>query len=181
VGESEQWAVDWDLPFDVFQSRIRFIVNDALEKEKVIPLPVITARGMQFLDEVTMLGSRIHCNGCTKCCTDNPCGNPIECMPEEGDILVNKYGTTNFTRYNGIWQIKVPCGFLDADGKCVIYNERPSVCVLYPFQFGARDDEGNTLLALDSDCPEARKAALEIYIYRWYLRNSFRRNGTKIP
>jgi len=179
--ESEQWEVDWDLPFDVFNSRVKFIIDDALQKKKVIPLPIIVAPGMEFLNQLNLLVSRVHCNGCTKCCTTNPCGNPIECMPAEGNILARKYGNENFIRRSGTLQIKVPCGFLNSDGKCKIYSERPAVCVMYPFQIGAGDDDGHNLLALDSDCPEARTIALEIYNYRWYLRKSFIRNGTKIP
>jgi Fe-S-cluster containining protein len=178
---SESWEVDWDLPFDVFNSRVKFIIDDALRKGKVIPLPIVVAPGMEFLNQITLLVSRVHCKDCNKCCTTSPCGNPIECMPVEGTILTRKYGNENFIQHKDSWQIKVPCGFLDSYGKCRIYNERPTVCVMYPFQIGAGDNNGNNLLALDSDCPEARIIALEIYIYRWYIRNQFRRNGTKIP
>jgi Fe-S-cluster containining protein len=78
-------------------------------------------------------------------------------------------------------QIKVPCGFLDSSGRCSIYEDRPLVCVLYPFQYGAGDNNGNNLLAIDSGCPDSTRIALEIYMYRWYLRKQFTRSGTKIP
>lgn len=181
MSESEEWVVDWDLPFDTFESRVKFIIDDAFQKGKVIPLPIIIAPGVEFLNQLTLLISRVHCNGCVHCCVTNPCGNPIECMPAEGNILVRKYGQDNFMRRSSTWQIKTPCGFLDSNGKCTIYSERPAVCVMYPFQIGAGDGDNNSLLALDSDCPEARGIALEIYTYRWYLRKSFIRNGTKIP
>lgn len=179
--ESEQWEVDWDLPYDTFQSRIKFIIDDALQKGKVIPIPIAVAHGLEFLSQVTLLISQVHCNGCTKCCTTNLYEHPIECMPAEGNILTRKYGTTNFVRYKGMWQLRVPCGFLDSCGKCTIYSERPVVCVMYPFQIGAADNVGDNLLALDSSCPEARNIALQIYLYRWNIRKQFIRNGTIIP
>lgn len=181
MGESEQWEVDWDLPLYLFEARIKHICEDAKQKGKVIPLPIVIKGGATMLNYITLLISRVKCGSCTKCCSTNPYGNPIETMNQEAKILVQKYGPNNFIQYDDVLQIKVPCGFLDSSGRCSIYEDRPLVCVLYPFQYGAGDEDGNGLLAMASDCPEAQRIVLEIYMYRWYLRKQFIRNGTKIP
>jgi hypothetical protein len=96
--ESEQWEIDWDLPIYLFEARIKHVYEDARQKGKVIPLPIVITGGVTMFNYVTLLISRVKCNGCTKCCSTNPCGNPIETMDSEAKILIQKYGSKNFIK-----------------------------------------------------------------------------------
>jgi Fe-S-cluster containining protein len=97
---------------------------------------------------------------------------PIGLLPLEYNHLSDKYGNKNFIIKGAEAFLPLPCPFLK-NGQCIIYRERPLVCVLYPFQPGGTDGDGRSLIALSSSCPEARRITKQVYMMNWRLRKQF--------
>ncbi|GAI94236.1 unnamed protein product, partial [marine sediment metagenome] len=93
-------------------------------------------------------------------------------LPPEFNKLAEKYGENNFIPDGDSGILPMPCPFLKHN-RCTIYPDRPLVCVLYPFQPGAMDRNGNMMMALASGCPEARRITKAAYLMSWRVRQQF--------
>lgn len=177
------WGINWDLPRREFQLHIRDLIDTVVEKELVIALPIPIIQGTASAGTLGLVVSQIDCSACTApCCRQNVEDKLLFVLPTEHQTLSRKYGDKHFRTVNGHTYIQMPCPFL-VSNKCSIHEDRPSVCVLYPFQPGANDETGNPLLALDSRCPEARRITMRVYTSMWEIQQrarSFLRDRTAL-
>ena len=135
------------------------------EKGKTIPVPVALD-----LAAIMLFQSGVRCGSCNLCCREV---KEADLLKDELRALQSKYGTGGFTDTG----LKFPCRFLDGAGKCTIYTERPVVCMIYPIQPSAASSAG-ALMAVDSQCPQAREIALKLYMIAWDFRN--KRENVKV-
>lgn len=178
-------AIDWYLDEKSFKEQINNLVCTARKEGKVITLPLILNNGISGLELITSVISSVSCDGCdAPCCRSNPYGKQTLGLISSEYLRLEKiFGSKVLIGkglkicHNGselLIDIPLPCPFLDKNNKCSIYNERPLVCVLYPFQPGGSDNMGNTLVALAVDCKEARKIAKRVYLTYWNIRKQYR-------
>jgi Fe-S-cluster containining protein len=168
-----QFSINWDLPEVEFRHLVEGLILDARKNSTVIPLPCrINNNGLELQ---TLLLSQVNCDGCDARCCRSPdfaeFGVPF--MDTEYQALVKRIGADKLnnmaiksvgrTRY-----IPTPCPFLHKK-QCSIYDIRPFICVIYPLDYSAIDDEGSKMMSLDSFCPEARRIAKRIYMTHWKL------------
>jgi len=152
-------------------------MDQSAKEGKVLCLPVMAHTGQAFLDMLTLVLAQVHCSACdAPCCRENPGGEESFLFPLEYEHLSEKYGKEHFLTCDKGAYFLMPCPFLK-DGRCAIYEDRPTVCVLYPFQGGAVDSNGNPMIALSADCPEARRITRNVYTTSWWIRNRFRLSG----
>lgn len=172
--ESMEWVTDWWLPREEVQRHVDDMIKRATKSGKVLCLPVQTYSGQVFHDLLTLLLAQVYCGSCdAPCCRRNPDDKPSYLMPSEYHRLSKKYGSEHFLVDEQGAYIPMPCPFLKSN-KCIIYEDRPLVCVLYPFQPGAFDDGGNSMIALAANCPEARRITRQVYMSSWWVRHQFR-------
>lgn len=171
--KSLQWVIDWRLPREEVQCRVDDMIQQATESGKILCLPIQTYTGQAFHNLLTLLLAQVYCGACdAPCCRRNPGDEPSYLMQSEYRRLSKKYGGGHFlVDGNGAF-IPMPCSFLK-DNRCTIYEDRPLVCVLYPFQPGAVDDHGQHMIALASNCPEARRITGQVYMSSWWIRHQF--------
>jgi len=168
-----QWVIDWWLPREEVQHRVDDVIQQATESGKVLCLPMQTYSGQVFHDILALLLAQVHCGACdAPCCRQNPDDKPSYLMPPEYHRLSKKYGSEHFLVDKEGAFLPMPCPFLE-NNRCTIYEDRPLVCVLYPFQPGAFDDGGNKMIALASNCPEARQITRQVYMSSWWIRHQF--------
>jgi Fe-S-cluster containining protein len=173
MNEALAHTIDWNLDQTGFRNQIREVIHRAEKNGKVLPLPIEIIPGRAFLSQMAMILSRVNCDICdANCCKTNPYNKPIEILSPEFERLSEKYGSQNFHLKEGKSIIPTPCPFLKGR-RCSIYPDRPLVCVIYPIQFGAIDGEGKPIIALASDCPEAKRIARSIYMTTWRLRRMY--------
>ncbi len=172
-----QYVIDWTLNQEAFKQQVGDLINRARKGGKVLALPFRAFPGMPMLDLMTSLLAQVNCEGCdAPCCKSNPNGEPISLLPPEYKRLAEKYGQEHFIRQGDRGIVKMPCPFL-RNNRCTIYLDRPLVCVLYPFQPGATDGEGNMMMALAANCPEGRRIAKAAYMMSWRIRQQFNALG----
>ncbi len=92
------------------------------------------------------------CTKCGKCCM----GTVMDLLPIEALRIASlakkhkkKLTMVNFTFDTGVPMVRVlcnPCPFYEG-GKCIIYNDRPSICKAYPIR------PHPTKVVLDFGCP----------------------------
>lgn len=171
--ESMKWVIDWWLPKEEVQHRVDDMIQQAKESGKVLCLSVQARSGQVFHDLLALLLAQVHCGACdAPCCRQNPGDEPSYLMPPEYRRLSKKYGSEHFLVDKEGAFLPMPCPFLE-NNRCTIYEDRPLVCVLYPFQPGAFDDGGNKMIALAANCPEARRITRQVYMSSWWIRHQF--------
>jgi Fe-S-cluster containining protein len=181
MSEYLTYAIDWTLSQSAFHDLVRNMIHEAHKKDKVLALPINVEPGQTFIDLLTLLLARIDCEGCrAPCCRQNPAGLPTQLLASEYRRLSEKYGKENFVIKDSAVYLPIPCPFLRSS-RCSIYEERPFVCVLYPFQFGgsASTPDGAPVMALASRCPASRKLTRDVFMTAWQLRRQFRLLGDK--
>ncbi len=180
-------VINWDLNQEAFQAQVNDLIHRAQQHRKVLPLPIRAVSGLAMIDQMTLLIAQVNCAECNApCCKANPDEKPIQLLPPEYRSLAEKYGEQHFVRKEEGAELPMPCPFLTLAGGedkqpasplCTIYPDRPLVCVIYPFQPGATEVAGGTVLALASSCPEGRRVAMGVYMIAWQLRQRFRALG----
>jgi Fe-S-cluster containining protein len=177
TNEQLTWVIDWWMPIDEFRRSIDDMIRRAAADRKVLALPIKMHSGQIYHDFLTLLLSQVHCGTCSApCCRKNPHDEPFTLLPQEFNRLARRYGREHFVMDNGVGSIPMPCPFLN-NSKCTIYHDRPIICVFYPFQPGATDETGSKMIALASDCPEARRITRQVYISAWWIKHQFRLLG----
>lgn len=179
--------VDWTLPPREFEEHIGQVIHQYAIADKVLPLPIELRAGYTGEQLLFIMLAKIDCSGCDAlCCRQQPANiDQIAMDPLEYADLNKKYPDIMVGVQLDTDHIVTPCPLLK-DGRCQVYLDRPFVCWLYPFQFGAYiapNWNGNTLVevaCLSSSCPGARKLAKAIYLNRYQLRRSMQRLG-KVP
>lgn len=176
--ESIKFVIDWELEKKEFQEQIREMIKMCVDGHKVISLPITIIPGLDFASELSLMLSQLQCQEkhCSHCCECSNDGKPICVMPAEFEYLANKYGKDKFITDGTGYALPYPCPFLKAEG-CNIYQDRPLVCCLFPFQPGgtAGEDGELNVMALASDCSESRRIARAVYMMTWRLRRQFKR------
>ncbi len=118
-------------------------------------------------DNVKLLLSRIHCEGCGDCCREGEIG--IIVSPEEVERLAflakvskKKFKESYTITDNGHRCLKYPCIFYDDNTKrCKIYYDRPLVCRLYPFN-QTQKVNGIPLIVIHGGCKEGHRVPRNI-------------------
>lgn len=171
--KSLEWVIDWGLSREEVKRRVDALIQQAVEGGKILCLPVQTHSGQAFHDLLALLLAQVHCGACdAPCCRQNPGDKPSYLVPSEYHRLVKKYGREHFPLDIEGAYLPMPCPFLE-NNWCTIYEDRPLVCVLYPFQPGAVDDGGNSMIALAANCPEARRITRQVFMSSWWIRHQF--------
>jgi len=169
-----EWLIDWWQSRRQVKQRVNDLIDQAAKDGKVLCLPIQIRKGRDFYDTLALILSQVHCSACNApCCRRNPGDNDTSMLLPEYERLAEKYGRKNFLIKDGKAYLPMPCPFLK-NGTCGIYEDRPLICVLYPFQTGATDNTGSAMIALASVCPEARRITRNIYMSSWWIRNQFR-------
>ncbi|GAI93966.1 unnamed protein product [marine sediment metagenome] len=167
-----QYVIDWTLDQKAFKQQVRDLIYQARKGGKVLALPFQVYPGQSFFDLLVALLSHLNCESCDAlCCKSNPEG-PLRLLPPEFKKLASKYGENHFIPDGDSGILPMPCPFLKHN-RCIIYPDRPLVCVIYPFQPGANDGAGNQMMALASSCPDARRITKAAYMMSWRIRQQF--------
>ncbi len=176
--ERFKYVMNWEVDQKTFKREVRELIGTARKGGKVIPLPMAVYPGQAAVDLLTTLLAHVNCEGCdAPCCKQNPSGEGLTLLPLEYERLRAQYSEQWF-KLRGKWAfLDMPCPFLKKN-RCTIYLDRPLACVIYPYQPGATDGEGNMLVALASSCPEARRIARAVYMMSWRIRHKFREVGS---
>lgn len=176
-------VVDWDLPPREFERQVDQLILQYTAGGKVIPLPIALPPNGKGQDLLVVMLAKIDCSGCDAiCCREQPANeDKIAMAPAEFEDLKRKYPTIMHSVHLSEDSVTAPCPLLK-DGRCQVYHDRPFVCWLYPFEFGAWTvPEGTArkeqLAAVSSSCPEARKLAKGIYLSRYQQIHSLQRLG----
>lgn len=158
-----QSVIHWYYNEKDFDDEINGMIQKALDDEMVIPLPVKAT-----IETAVLVLSMVDCSRCDQlCCRSSSAGSEVDLTAREHKRLTDKYGNDGISETG----ITYPCRFL-LGGKCIIYDERPFVCQLYPLQHGARgfqDGMTSEILGLDSACPEAGRIAKVVYKSYWHM------------
>lgn len=178
------YVIDWELSQDAFRDQVRELIRRARKHGKVLALPIEIRNGQTAIDMLTLLMAQVDCENCdAPCCKSNPEGMLTQMLPPEYERLSAKYGKEHFIVKEDGAYLPMPCPFLRKGPNpqlkqlCKIYQDRPLVCVLYPFQPGANDGAGNHILAVASSCPEGRRIARAVFMTAWRIRQQFRLLG----
>lgn len=179
MDKNGQFKIDWTLGRSDFRDTIQQMIAEAVTAIRVIPLPIEIAPGKRYVQMVSLVLSQVDCKRAecpAICCRTNIGNAPIPFRQAEvatitknfKSILMPKFRVT--TKHGEtFYTVDPPCPFISSANKCLIYPERPFVCVLYPMQFGASSGDGEQLLCIASECPEARRIALGVYMTQWRL------------
>ncbi len=153
--------INWDVPRREFAENLKKLFDNIRQRRAAIPLPVTQSTGA-----AAALLAGIDCKGCDAiCCTGG--SQFVSLFPAEADRLGIK-GTTDS---HGQVPMPLPCRFLKK-GKCSVYSERPARCRLYPVQTGGTGQGASgqeTIVGLDSRCPESAGLALRVYLAAYDL------------
>ncbi|MDD5510785.1 MAG: hypothetical protein PHI12_08245 [Dehalococcoidales bacterium] len=179
---SFNFLIDWELEEDEFKKELSELMKGAQETNSVIPLPLNVQSGEIGFSMITALISQVKCDACdANCCKRGP-NNCVSLSVKEHMVLFKKYHTQVIKSVykpgerSDFIDMQYPCTLLDNLNHCLAQDEKPFACLIYPLQFGAKA-EGKDLFALASSCPEGRRIARQIFLYRWQLRRSVMRLG----
>ena len=170
-----QFEMNLKLPEAEFRKQIDNLINNARKAETVLPLPChIDGAPMEI---AALILSQIDCSDCDARCCRSPkyaeFGIPF--LSTEYLALVDRIGVEKLAKIDikligNSRYMPTPCPFLHKK-TCSIYDIRPVVCVLYPFDPSAVDGQGDIMVSLDPLCPEARRIAKRAYSMLWKLYN----------
>jgi len=168
-----QFEVDTGLEEPEFRKQIENMINDARKNESVLPLPITI--GDNVMEITALVLGQINCEKCdARCCRSSAIAKfGIPFLDSEYRTLVELIGEEKLAKI-GVKLIgdsryfPTPCPFLKKN-TCSIYDIRPVVCVNFPFDSPAEDDNGRKLISLDPLCPEARRIAKRTYLTLWKL------------
>jgi Fe-S-cluster containining protein len=153
--------IDWEVSRRVFAENIKKLFEDLRKRHAAIPLPVTASIGA-----AACLLAGIDCKGCPGICC-NQSGDYISLLPSEAAKLGVKGTPDNLGRI----PLSLPCRFFKK-GQCSVYSDRPGHCRLYPVQAGGsgRGAAGQeTIIGLDSRCPESLRLGLRVYMVSYDL------------
>jgi hypothetical protein len=89
---------------------------------------------------------RLQCRrGCRSCCVDD-----LTVFDEEADVIRRRHAAL---LANGIAAAEGGCAFLDAEGACRIYRERPYVCRTQGLPLRWIEEAGDAAVELRDICP----------------------------
>jgi Fe-S-cluster containining protein len=173
--EKLAFEINWNLPEEEFRRRVDELIARCEAEGKVVALDIAIGSGRSFLDALTLLLTQVNCEGCdAPCCQSNPNDLPMQLGPNEAARLRRYFKDGRQFDFSGDWPtVSMPCPFFE-EGRCMIYDERPMVCVFYPFNPGATDEQGSPVLAMESRCPEARRIVQRAYMMEWKLRQAYK-------
>ena len=162
--------LDFNLNKKKFEEQVDKLAQKMAEEERVIPLPIELDSGNAFLPLVSLLLSQISCDNCdTNCCKSNPVtfeqGIPL--MLPEYHKLSTLYSKDNFRIGKESFIIPLPCAFLKGN-HCSIYDNRPFICALFPFQVGGKIN-GKRVMSVASSCPSGYSIAKSVNKKLWEL------------
>ena len=172
--------INFSLDREPFHQSILAVIHEAEEDGLVIPLPIMQNTGKKFLEQLSLILAQVDCSHCESICCKQNHGIPIAVSENELNRLlkIKEFPHEKITK--GWSGIMTPCPFLIrysfpalAFPNCEAYSIRPSVCVMYPFQIGGSDDGGKLLLSLASECPEAQRIAISIYMTMYDVKKVF--------
>lgn len=170
--------IDWELGQVDFESQIRVMIRECERKSKVITLPVFMLPGAHFLGDLAMLLAQVKCSGCEAKCCKKASGaedkEGIGITQTDEDLLIKMSLGKHVKGSGDTTHLEYPCPLL-LNNLCTVYPNRPTVCILFPFQTGGFTGEGQRMLAVSSDCPEARRIAKEVYLKAWEVRKTLQR------
>jgi Fe-S-cluster containining protein len=168
-------SINWLAPRQEFQQSILDMVETCRKNDSVISVPIEMHPGSEFLNDLSLILSMIECSACDAlCCRTNHGTQGIPLTDKEAAWLEKDFSIQSTCIAVGFKQMDVPCKLLNRN-RCAIYQSRPQVCCVYPFQPGGRDAAGQELFALDSQCPSARTVAVKIYLRKYEILNLFKR------
>ena len=171
--------INWNAPLSDFISQVDDMIGECIKNGRVIPLPIHQLSGHGMVEQIAMFNASVNCEGCNAICCRQDKQNPtVSLIDKEYWLLEHIFGkekldslgikagqsldTENFS--TGSWDMPLPCPFYKPNGhKCSIYEHRPSTCIMYPVQFGAKINNA-VAMAVCSSCPEARRLARKIYV-----------------
>ncbi len=171
--------INWELDELHFHQQIKDYIarSHALGKVLVLPIRVGETDPKHFLEKMALLQSMLHCQGCgAVCCRSNPDGEPFELLPTDGKRLEAydaAHGNHLIRKQDGMRELPMPCPYLAYD-HCAVYPIRPFICMLYPFQPGGENSNGEPLVAVESRCPEARRIAELVYMNYYHIAHQTR-------
>lgn len=164
-------VLEWEVPKEEFKRQVREFINKCQVNSKTIPLPVPIQLGHAFMGQLALLLSQVNCEGCTAICCKRGPGESDEGIELGYDdrLRLDASGKDWIVESGSKPHLNFPCPFLKKNN-CEIYEMRPFVCVLFPFQPGGWDGNDNMLLSVASYCPEGRRIARNVYLTTWRLR-----------
>jgi Fe-S-cluster containining protein len=170
-------TINMDLSEKDFRLQIEELIKNSRKNELAIPLPSAECNQTEY---IALFLSQIKCTNCEAlCCRSTVYAKfGIPFIPTEYQILENRIGKEKLEKLNikTIGKSKyfpVPCPFLRKK-QCTIYDIRPQVCIQYPYSPNVFDNEGQTSIAVDSFCPEARRIAKQTWMTLWKLINKLK-------
>lgn len=179
---SIEFGLDWSLGPSAFSALIDQLIHDAVQEDCVLPLMFSFDSAVNSISVIALINASISCKDCeAQCCQSNPKGEPLGLCQEDVKQLTETYGeqfTERFTPNEEGGTLPMPCpfySFWSTDEKethchCAIYSNRPLACRVYPFDMPATVD-GESVLALSSRCPEARRLVKQYYMVMYGLRH----------
>jgi len=154
--------IDWDVSRRDFAANLKKLFEAIRQRRAAIPLPVAATAG-----SAAALLAGIDRRGCEGiCCISG--SQFVSLFPSEAARL----GVTGAPDSQGQIPMVLPCRFLKK-GRCSVYSERPARCRLYPVQIGGTGEGPSgqeTIVGLDSVCPESARLALRLFLAAYDLR-----------
>ncbi len=164
-------ALSWDIDKNLFRKQIEDLITLALKNDKSIPIPVPFLPGEFAFGQLAFLNLIIDCNKCPSICCKMDFSeghtDSIE-LTDEDRKRFDKYGI-KYSSSGGLGTLPLPCPYLKSN-RCSIYEIRPTVCMIFPFQPGGYIDNIPGF-SLCSGCPQMRHLALKIYLKAYELKN----------
>jgi len=158
--------INWDVSRRDFAENVKKLFEDIRKRHAAFPLPVAASTGV-----AASLLAGIDCKGCDGiCCVGG--SQFVSLFPSEALRL----GVERAPDIQGQVPMPLPCRFFK-NNKCSVYSERPARCRLFPVQIagtgqGPRGQE--TIVGLDSMCPESLRLGLRLYMAAYDLRRGLK-------
>lgn len=168
MGDFMTVELRWDVGQKEFRESVKKMIAGARKDGKVIALPV-----EPHLDTMLLILSQVSCDGCDAvCCKISPPDGIVGIAPSEYEVLLKRCDGKGMHKTEIGAAIEMPCRFLEK-GRCTVYEDRPLTCISFPVQPGATYSSGGKMieaLAVSSYCPAARKAAVQVYMMMWRIK-----------
>ncbi|MFC1988499.1 YkgJ family cysteine cluster protein [Chloroflexota bacterium] len=168
-----KFKFDMELGETEFRKQVENIINDARKNESALPLPIHVKDN--FMEIAALVLGQINCEKCdARCCRSSTFAEfGIPFLSKEYENLVERVSEEKLVKIGvklvgNSRYIPTPCPFLKKN-TCLIYDIRPVVCVNYPLDSAAEDNQGEKVMSLNPLCPEARRIARRTYLTFWKL------------